>query len=109
MKETPLNQRESTKDSTLWHFNGEQLYAGKIVQLSNPYSLGGCYNTVEGVNAIYRLSYYKRWVKRDTTNKEKRPETRRLEISPLFRYAFARENFPAYYGSITEHGPVVLR
>src|SRR5207249_3766692 len=51
----------------------------------------GGYNTVEGVNAIYRLSYYKRWVKRDTVDKDKKPETRRLEVSPFFRYAFARE------------------
>ena len=73
----------------------------------NSYSLGktsnfeihtpwGGYNTVEGVNAIYRLSYYKRWVKRDTVNKEKRPDTRRLEISPVFRYAFAREKFSGF-------------
>jgi hypothetical protein len=56
----------------------------------------GGYNTVEGVNAIYRLSYFKRWVKRDTANKEKRPETRRLEISPVFRYAFAREKLSGF-------------
>jgi len=56
----------------------------------------GGYNTVEGVNAIYRLSYYKRWVKRDTVNKEKRPDTRRLEISPVFRYAFAREKLSGF-------------
>ncbi len=56
----------------------------------------GGFNTVEGVNAIYRLSYYKRWVKRDTVNKEKRPETRRLEISPVFRYAFAREKLTGF-------------
>jgi len=73
----------------------------------NSYSLGkssnfqihtpwGGYNTVEGVNAIYRLSYYKRWVKRDTVNKEKRPETRRLEISPVLRYAFARETLSGF-------------
>ncbi len=56
----------------------------------------GGYNTVEGVNAIYRLSYYKRWVKRDTANKEKRPDTKRLEISPNFRYAFAREKLSGF-------------
>lgn len=62
-------------------------------QIHSPW---GGYNTVEGVNAIYRLSYYKRWVKRDTTNKDSRPETRRLEISPTFRYAFAREKFTGF-------------
>ena len=56
----------------------------------------GGYNTVEGVNAFYRLSYYKRWVKRDTVNKDKKPETRRLEISPFFRYAFARDKLTGF-------------
>jgi hypothetical protein len=56
----------------------------------------GGYNTVEGANAIYRLSYYKRWVKRDTINKDRRPETKRLEISPFFRYAFAREKLTGF-------------
>jgi len=77
------------------------------VLTGNSYSLGktsnfqihtpwGGYNTVEGVNAIYRLSYYKRWVKQDTVNKEKRPDTKRLEITPVFRYAFAREKFSGF-------------
>ncbi len=77
------------------------------VLTGNSYSLGkssnfqihtpwGGYNTVEGVNAIYRLSYYKRWVKRDTVNKEKRPDTKRLEITPVFRYAFAREKLSGF-------------
>ncbi len=68
----------------------------------NSYSLGktsnfqihtpfGGFNTVEGANIYYRLSYYKRWVKRDTVNKLKWPDTKRLEISPLLRYSFARE------------------
>ncbi len=56
----------------------------------------GGYNTVEGVNAIYRLSYFKRWVKRDTLNKDKRADTRRLEISPVFRYAFARQKLTGF-------------
>jgi hypothetical protein len=77
------------------------------VLTGNSYSLGkssdfeihtpwGGYNTVEGVNAIYRLSYYKRWVKRDTINKGRRPDTKRLEISPVFRYAFAREKLTGF-------------
>jgi len=51
----------------------------------------GGFNTVEGFNLIYRVSFYKRWVKRDTLDKSKKPETSRLEISPIARYAFARE------------------
>ncbi|MBS1981895.1 MAG: carboxypeptidase-like regulatory domain-containing protein [Bacteroidetes bacterium] len=56
----------------------------------------GGYNTVEGVNAIYRLSYYKRWVKKDSLHPKKRPDTRRLKISPTFRYAFAREKLTGF-------------
>ncbi|MBS1486155.1 MAG: carboxypeptidase-like regulatory domain-containing protein [Bacteroidetes bacterium] len=56
----------------------------------------GGYNTVEGVNAIYRLSLYRRWVKKDTLHPERRPETKRLEISPTFRYAFAREKLTGF-------------
>src|SRR5579871_1070347 len=55
----------------------------------------GGYNTVEGVNAIYRVSLYKRWVKTNP-DKEKRPETKRLEISPNFRYAFARQKLSGF-------------
>ncbi len=51
----------------------------------------GGFNTVEGFNLIYRVSLYKRWVKRDTLDKSKKPETSRLEISPIARYAFSRE------------------
>jgi hypothetical protein len=51
----------------------------------------GGFNTVEGFNLIYRVSFYKRWVKRDTVDKSKKPETSRLEISPIARYAFSRE------------------
>lgn len=51
----------------------------------------GGFNTVEGFNLIYRMSYYKRWVKRDSLNPSSRPEVKRLEVSPVLRYAFARE------------------
>lgn len=57
-------------------------------RIHSPY---GGFNTVEGFNLVYRTSFYKRWVKRDSVNKDKRPETSRLEISPIARYAFARE------------------
>ena len=53
----------------------------------------GGFNTVEGVNLIYRLSYYKRWVKRDSLHPENRPKVSRLEISPVGRYAFARNTY----------------
>ncbi len=51
----------------------------------------GGYNTVEGFNLIYRTSLYKRWVIKDKTDSTKKPRTSRLEISPILRYAFARE------------------
>jgi hypothetical protein len=57
-------------------------------RIHTPY---GGFNTVEGFNLIYRVSFYKRWVKRDTVDKDKRPQTSRLEISPIARYAFSRE------------------
>lgn len=57
-------------------------------RIHTPY---GGFNTVEGFNMIYRVSFYKRWVKRDTLDKSKKPETSRLEISPIARYAFSRE------------------
>jgi len=50
----------------------------------------GGFNTVEGWNLIYRLSYYKRWVKRDSLHPDNRPKVSRLEISPVGRYAFDR-------------------
>ena len=50
----------------------------------------GGFNTVEGLNLIYRVSYYKRWVKRDSLNPDNRPKVSRLEITPVGRYAFSR-------------------
>ncbi|MEY4930370.1 MAG: hypothetical protein RI909_1094 [Bacteroidota bacterium] len=57
-------------------------------RIHTPY---GGFNSVEGFNLIYRVSIYKRWVKRDSLDKSKKPETSRLEISPIARYAFSRE------------------
>lgn len=51
----------------------------------------GGFNTVEGWNLIYRMSYYKRWVKRDSLRPDHRPKVQRLEISPVGRYAFSRK------------------
>ncbi|MBY0432497.1 MAG: carboxypeptidase-like regulatory domain-containing protein, partial [Cyclobacteriaceae bacterium] len=59
-------------------------------QIHSPW---GGFNTVEGVNLIYRFSYYKRWVKRDSLDPDSRPRVSRLEISPVVRYAFSRETF----------------
>ena len=56
----------------------------------------GGYNTVEGWNLIYKLSYTKRWVKRDSTDYFKRPNVKRLEITPVGRYAFARDVFSGF-------------
>jgi hypothetical protein len=64
----------------------------KLTETSNftihaPY---GGFNTVEGFNAVYRTSLYKRWVKKDSLGK-KVLRTYRLEVSPVARYSFERE------------------
>ena len=51
----------------------------------------GGFNTVEGLNLIYKLGYVKRWVQRDTLGPSMRPVVKRLEVTPVARYAFARE------------------
>ncbi len=51
----------------------------------------GGFNTVEGFNLIYRTSFYKRWVIKEKQDTTKRPQTARLEISPIARYAFSRQ------------------
>jgi len=56
----------------------------------------GGFNTVEGVNLIYRMSYYKRWIKKDSLNPTARPQVKRLEVSPVLRYAFAREKLTGF-------------
>lgn len=50
----------------------------------------GGFNAVEGFNLVYRTSLYKRWTVKDPNDTTKR-KTSRLEISPVARYAFARE------------------
>ena len=66
--------------------------------------IGGGFNTAEGVNLVSRLSYFKRWVS-DTLSEERK--TRRLEISPVFRYAFARKKMVGFlkaeYKTKTDH------
>src|SRR6478736_1038832 len=91
-----LNSKKKRKGFSPFDIlTGNSYTLGKTSNFQIHMPLGG-YNTVEGVNAIYRLSYFKRWTKRDTVNKEKRPETRRLEITPVFRYAFAREKLTGF-------------
>jgi len=51
----------------------------------------GGFNTVEGLNLIYKLGYVKRWVERDSLDNNRRPTVKRLEITPIGRYAFGRE------------------
>lgn len=58
------------------------------------YSLLGGFNTVEGVNLIQRTSFYKRWALKDSAGKER--ENYRLEVSPVLRYAFARERLSGF-------------
>jgi Family of unknown function (DUF5686)/CarboxypepD_reg-like domain len=62
-------------------------------QIHTPF---GGYNTVEGWNAIYKVSLTKRWVHRDSLNPEKRPDVKRLEITPVGRYAFSRKVFSGF-------------
>jgi hypothetical protein len=50
----------------------------------------GGFNTVEGFNMIYKVGYTKRWVERDSLENT-RPNVKRLEITPIARYAFSRQ------------------
>jgi hypothetical protein len=71
---------------------GDNYKIGKTSNFRIHTPFGG-FNTVEGYNLIYRVSFNKRWVKRDSVNKQARPKVSSLEISPIARYAFARETF----------------
>src|SRR6478609_4000697 len=84
-------KKHSKKGFQVWDvLIGDSYKLGKTTdfRIHTPY---GGFNSVEGFNAIYRMSFYKRWVKKDTVNKEARPQTSRLEISPILRYAFSRQ------------------
>lgn len=67
----------------------------KVSETSNflIHSPWGGFNTVEGLNLIYKLGYVKRWIERDSLDKARRPVVKRLEITPIGRYAFGREKF----------------
>ncbi|MCU0369422.1 MAG: DUF5686 and carboxypeptidase regulatory-like domain-containing protein [Cyclobacteriaceae bacterium] len=97
-----VERKKEEGDTLRGNKKGKQGFQVYDVLLGDTYKLGkttdlrihtpyGGFNTVEGFNLIYRMSLYKRWVKRDTINIEKRPQTSRLEISPIARYAFSRE------------------
>jgi len=62
-------------------------------RIRSPY---GGFNTVEGFNIIYGLNYNKRWVKRDTTDENSKPEVKRLDITPVARYSFARNKVTGF-------------
>ncbi len=97
--ERKRDEGDTLRSSNKKRKNGFQIYD---IIVGDTYKMGktsdfrihvpyGGFNTVEGFNLIYRVSLYKRWVKRDTLDKTKKPETSRLEISPIARYAFSRE------------------
>ena len=85
-----LKKRKGSKGFKPWDIVlGNSYSLGKTTsfQIHTPY---GGFNTVEGVNLVYRMSLYKRWVKRDSLKPELRPKVTRLEITPVFRYSFER-------------------
>ena len=89
---------DSLKPSKSKGFQPWDVLIGDRYKLSNTSDLRihtpwGGYNTVEGWNLIYRLSYYKRWVKRDSLHPDDRPQVSRLQITPIGRYAFSRKTF----------------
>lgn len=89
--DTLRNSGKSKKGFQPWDIlTGDTYGIGKTADFRIHFPYGG-FNTVEGFNLIYRVSFYKRWVKRDSLDKDKRPQTSRLEISPIARYAFSRE------------------
>jgi hypothetical protein len=85
-----LEQKKKEEGDTL---SGKKPFSVVDILMGNSYSLGNdhflklysplssvAYNTVDGFNFEYRVAWYKRY-----KNKS------RLEVSPLFRYNFARE------------------
>lgn len=69
---------------------GDTYKLGKTTDFQIHMPFGG-FNTVEGWNVFYRMSFTKRWVKRDSLKPESPPRTSRLQISPILRYAFSRK------------------
>jgi len=89
--DTLRNSKKGKKGFQPWDLlTGDNYGMGKTADFRIHLPYGG-FNSVEGFNLIYRVSLYKRWVKRDSLDKDKKPQTSRLEISPIARYAFSRE------------------
>lgn len=92
---------DSLKDSKSKGFQiydlilGDRYRTGKSssFEIKTPYST---FNTVEGLNLIYRLSFLNRWVVRDSLHPEERPKVTRLELMPVFRYAIETQRFNGY-------------
>ena len=74
---------------------GDRYRTGKSssFEIKTPYST---YNTVEGLNLVYRFSFLNRWVVRDSLHPEQRPKVTRLEFMPVFRYAFLGQRLNGY-------------
>jgi len=74
---------------------GDRYKTGKnsSIEIMQPYTT---FNTVEGGNLVYRLSFLNRWVTRDSLKPEERPKVIRLEVMPVLRYAFGTERFSGY-------------
>ncbi len=92
------DEGDSLKPSKSKGFQPLDLIGGDRYKLSDTENLQihmpwGGFNTAEGFNIIYRLSYYKRWVKKDSLNPDARPRVSRLEISPVGRFAFSRNTY----------------
>jgi hypothetical protein len=87
-----LKKSKSKKGFQPWDLlTGDTYKLGKTTDLEIHFPYGG-FNTVEGFNFIYRMSLYKRWVKRDSLKPELRPKVSRFEITPVVRYSVERNN-----------------
>jgi Family of unknown function (DUF5686)/CarboxypepD_reg-like domain len=87
-----LKKNKSKKGFQPWDLlTGDTYKLGKTTDFEIHFPYGG-FNTVEGFNFVYRMSLYKRWVKRDSLKPELRPKVSRFEITPVFRYSVERNN-----------------
>ena len=87
---------DSLKPSKHKGFQVWDLLTGDVYRISKTshfevHTPGGGFNTVEGFNLIYKTSYVKRWVKRDSLTGDLRSRVSRLEVTPIGRYAFSRK------------------
>ncbi len=94
--ERKKEEGDSLKPSKHKGFQWYDVFIGDSYKLNKTtsariYTPWGGFNTVEGFNLIYRLGYSKRWVERDSLNPDDRPKVSRFDVSPIVRYAFARQ------------------